>query len=165
MGRLKLKKTRKAIYSGTFDPITNGHLDIIKRALNVFDEVIVAIGDSKIKKPMFTIEQRVKLVQKATKKLKAIQVKPFDNLLVDFAKENKVTNIVRGLRSGSDFEYELQMGYANASLDNTIETIYFMPTLQNAFVSSSIVRELIRFNGDYTHLVPKNIQQEIKKCI
>ncbi len=160
-----MNKKKIAIYSGTFDPITNGHLDIIKRALNVFDELIIAIATSSAKKPMFSSEQRVTLVQLATKDLDNIIVKQFDTLLVDFAKQNNVTHIVRGLRAVSDFEYELQMSYANNSLDDTIDTIYFMPTLQNAFISSSIVRELIKFKGNYNHLIPNQITQEIKQCI
>ena len=156
---------KKAIYSGTFDPITNGHIDIIKRALNVFDEVIIGVASSNTKKPMFTLEQRVQLIKSATKDLKGVEVKPFDTLLVEFAKQNNVSSIVRGLRAVSDFEYELQMGYANNSLDDSIDTMYFMPSLQNAFVSSSIVRELIRFNGNYNHLIPTNIIKEIKQCI
>ncbi len=152
---------KKAIYSGTFDPITNGHIDIIKRALKVFDEVIVAIASSDAKKPMFNIDKRVELVEIATKNLDGTIAKPFNNLLVDFAKEQGVTNIIRGLRAVSDFEYELQMGYANSSLDKEIETIYFMPTLKNAFVSSSIVRELIKFDGNFNNLVPKEIIKEL----
>jgi len=153
---------KRAIYSGTFDPITNGHIDIIKRALNVFDEVIIAVAVSSAKKPMFKCIQRVEFVNKATKDLNGVVAKSFDNLLVDFAKEQGVTNIVRGLRAVSDFEYELQMGYANSSLDKNIDTMYFMPTLENAFVSSSIVRELIKFNGNFTHLVPEIIIEDLK---
>jgi len=153
---------KRAIYSGTFDPITNGHIDIIKRALNVFDEVIVAVAVSSAKKPMFTCVQRVNLINKATKDLDGVVAKSFDNLLVDFAKEQKITNIVRGLRAVSDFEYELQMGYANSSLDKNLETMYFMPTLENAFVSSSIVRELIKFDGNFSHLVPSEIIEDLK---
>jgi pantetheine-phosphate adenylyltransferase len=152
---------KQAIYSGTFDPITKGHLDIIKRALKVFDKVIVAVATSSSKKPMFDINTRVKLIKEATKGL-AVEVKSFNTLLVDFAKEENVYNIIRGLRAVSDFEYELQMGYANSSLDKNIETFYLMPSLENAFVSSSIVRELIRFNGNFSHLVPNNIVQTIK---
>jgi pantetheine-phosphate adenylyltransferase len=153
---------KRAIYSGTFDPITNGHIDIIKRALNVFDEVIVAVALSSSKKPMFNSNDRTNLAKIATSDLKGVIVIPFDNLLVDFAKEQKVTNIIRGLRAVSDFEYELQMGYANSSLDKNLETIYFMPTLKNAFVSSSVVRELIKFKGKFNHLVPKNTLKDIK---
>ena len=160
-----MAKIKRAIYSGTFDPITKGHIDIIKRALNVFDEVIVAVANSSSKKPMFTIDQRVNLVNLATKELNGVTAIPFSCLLVDFAKQNNITNIIRGLRAISDFEYELQMGYANSSLDKEIDTMYFMPTLQNAFISSSIVRELIKFNGNYIHLIPTQINKEIKKCI
>jgi pantetheine-phosphate adenylyltransferase len=156
---------KRAIYSGTFDPITNGHLDIIKRALNVFDEVIVAVATSSSKRPMFDIDNRVELINIATQELKGVKAVSFDCLLVDFAKEQNTTNIIRGLRAVSDFEYELQMGYANSSLDNNIDTMYFMPTLQNAFISSSIVRELIKFNGKYDHLIPMNIKKEIKNVL
>jgi pantetheine-phosphate adenylyltransferase len=152
---------KRAIYSGTFDPITNGHIDIIKRALSVFDEVVIAVATSSAKNPMFTSEQRVDLIQKATKDLDGIIIKSFNNLLVDFAKEEQITNIIRGLRAVSDFEYELQMGYANSSLDKNIETIYFMPSLENAFISSSIIRELIKFNGDFSHLVPLEIIDDL----
>ena len=148
---------RKAIYSGTFDPITNGHIDIIKRALKVFDEVIIAVANSDAKKPMFSCHRRVELVNKATQNLNGISAKPFNNLLVDFAKEEDITHIIRGLRAVSDFEYELQMGYANSSLNKELDTMYFMPTLENAFVSSSIVRELIKFDGNFSHLVPNEI--------
>ena len=152
---------KRAIYSGTFDPITNGHIDIIKRALSVFDEVVIAVATSSAKNPMFTSEQRVDLIQKATKDLDGIIIKSFNNLLVDFAKEEQITNIIRGLRAVSYFEYELQMGYANSSLDKNIETIYFMPSLENAFISSSIIRELIKFNGDFSHLVPLEIIDDL----
>jgi len=145
------------IYSGTFDPITNGHMDIIKRALKVFDEVIVAVADSNIKNPMFSCQKRVDLIKMATKYLNGTAVESFDTLLIEFAKKKKVTNILRGLRAINDFEYELQMGYANSSLDKNINTIYFMPSLEHAFISSSIVRELIRYNGDFSHLVPQSI--------
>jgi len=156
---------KRAIYSGTFDPITNGHMDILIRALNVYDEVIVAVANSSAKKPMFDINSRIKLIQSATKGIKGITVMPFETLLVDFAKEQNVYNIIRGLRTTTDFEYELQMSYANSSLDKKMDTMYLMPTIRNAFVSSSIVREIIRFHGDFSHLVPKNIYKALKKEI
>ena len=159
---MEKRLNKKAIYSGTFDPITNGHIDIINRALNVFDEVIIAIAKSDAKKPMFDIDKRVELVKKATNKLDGVVVEPFNTLLVDFAREQGVTNIIRGLRAVSDFEYELQMGYANSSLDKNLETIYFMPTLENAFVSSSVVRELIGFDGSFSHLVPEEILEDLR---
>ncbi len=153
---------KKAIYPGTFDPITNGHLDIIKRACNIFDEVIVAVADNKDKTTMFNLKKRVELMQIATKNLKNIQVESFSSLLVDFAKEKNCNIIIRGLRAVSDFEYELQMGYANKSLDKNIDTIYLMPNLENAFISSSIVRNILKYNGDISHLVPKEIISYLK---
>ena len=152
---------KKALYPGTFDPITNGHTDIIKRATHIFDEVIVAVAASKAKKPMFSCEKRVELVQMTIENLNGVVVKPFNTLLVDFAKKQGITNIIRGLRAVSDFEYELQMGYANSSLDKNIETMYFMPTLENAFISSSVVRSLLPFGGKVSHLVPKVILEDI----
>jgi pantetheine-phosphate adenylyltransferase len=151
---------KKAIYSGTFDPITVGHLDVIKRALKVFDEVIIAVALSKSKNTMFDIDKRIEMVNLATKDLNVTTV-GFDSLLVDFVKSQNVHTIIRGLRAVSDFEYELQMGYANSSLDSDIDTVYFMPTLQNAFVSSSVVRELIKFNGKIDHLIPLEIKELI----
>jgi len=148
---------KKAIYSGTFDPITNGHLDIIKRAANIFDEVIIAVAKSELKKPMFSHEQRVQFVKAATENLQGVKVLGFDTLLVDLATELQVHTIIRGLRAVSDFEFELQMGYANSSINKKIETLYLMPTLENAFVSSTIVREIIRFNGKFEHLVPQKV--------
>ena len=161
---MSLQKKR-AIYSGTFDPITKGHMDILKRGLKIYDEIIIAVADSKSKKPMFNLNCRLKLIQLAIKGVKGITVIPFGNLLVEFAQEHKVYNIIRGLRTTTDFEYELQMSYANSSLNNKIDSIFLMPSLKNAFVSSSIVRELIKFNGNFDHLIPKKIAKEIKTII
>ncbi|MBK1971984.1 pantetheine-phosphate adenylyltransferase [Campylobacter sp. TTU-622] len=150
------------LYPGTFDPITNGHLDVIKRALKIFDKVIVAIAKSEHKKPHFTLEQRQNLAYIATKNLKNIEIVSFDTLLVDLAKKLDVNIIIRGLRAVSDFEYELQMGYANNSLCKDLETVYLMPNLKNAFISSSIVRSIITHNGDVSTLVPKEILPFLK---
>lgn len=161
-------KVKRAIYSGTFDPITNGHMDILKRGLRIYDEIIVAVATSSAKRPMFSLNSRVNLIQNATKGFKGIQVEPFDTLVVEFARKHNVYNIIRGLRTNTDFEYELQMSYANSSLDKDIDTVFLMPSLPNAFVSSSIVRELIRFDGDYSHIVPNTILDQIKeevKCM
>ncbi len=157
----QLTTYKKAIYSGTFDPITNGHMDIISRAAKIFDEVIIAVAQSERKSPMFSHEQRVDYVKASTKNIKNVKVIGFDTLLVDLATNLKINTIIRGLRAVSDFEYELQMGYANSSINKNIETLYLMPTLENAFVSSTIVREIIRFNGKFCHLVP----EEVLECM
>jgi pantetheine-phosphate adenylyltransferase len=128
----------------------------------VFDRLIVAVATSKSKSPMFDLTKRVEFIKQATSN-KNVDVKPFDSLLVDFAKKEGVYTIIRGLRAVSDFEYELQMSYANSSLDTNIDTIYFMPSLNNAFVSSSVVREVLRFGGDVSHLVPQVVYKKIKE--
>ncbi len=148
---------KRAIYSGTFDPITNGHMDIIRRASNIFDEVVIAVAKSERKHPMFSHDERIKYVEVATKKIEGVKVIGFNTLLVDLATKLNINTIIRGLRAVSDFEYELQMGYANASIKDDIETLYLMPTLENAFVSATIVREIIRFDGKFCHLVPKEV--------
>jgi len=150
-----------ALYPGTFDPITNGHFDIVQRARNLFDEVIIAVAESVDKKPMFTLKERIEMVEIAMKGLDNIRVVGFDNLTIDLAHENKATVLIRGLRAVSDFEYELQLGYLNNSLDDSIETVYLMPKLQHAFISSSIVRNLLKFNGKTEHLLPKKVQKVI----
>jgi pantetheine-phosphate adenylyltransferase len=156
-----------ALYPGTFDPITNGHFDIIERALNLFDEVIVAIALSSEKKPMFTLQQRIDMAKASLVDLKNVRVLGFDNLTVELASTHNAKVLIRGLRAVSDFEYELQLGYLNNSLDDTIETVYLMPKLQHAFISSSIVRNLLKFNAKTEHLVPKEVQkmiEEMRSC-
>lgn len=145
---------RVAIYPGTFDPITNGHMDVIKRAKKLFDKVLVAVALSEEKRPMFDSDTRVEMVQAAIKDMDGIAVEPFDGLLVNFSKEKEIRVMIRGLRAVSDFEFELQMGYANASLWSEIETVYLMPSLRNAFISSSVVRSIAKHGGDVSHLVP-----------
>lgn len=148
---------RECIYPGTFDPITNGHMDIIKRASKLFDKVIIAVATSIKKQPMFDVNMRVKMAQESTKNIQNVEVKSFDTLLVEFAKTQKIRVCIRGLRAVSDFEYELQIGYANATLWNEFETIYLMPNLQNAFISSTIVRDILSHNGNVEKLVPNAI--------
>ncbi len=152
---------KRALYPGTFDPITNGHFDIIERAVNLFDEVIVAVADSHDKKPMFTLDERILMAQKAIEHLKNVTVVGFDNLTVELSRSYDANIIIRGLRAVSDFEYELQLGYLNRSLDDSIETVYLMPNLQHAFISSSIVRNLLKFNGKTDHLLPPEVQKII----
>ena len=148
---------RRVIYPGTFDPITNGHLDIVRRAASIFDEVVVAVAKSEEKRPMFDIKTRVEMAKRALEEFDNVTVKSFDTLLVNFCQKEGSKIIIRGLRAVSDFEYELQIGYANQSLDPEIETLYLMPNLKNAFISSSVVRAILKFKGDVSHLVPSSI--------
>ncbi len=151
-----------AIYPGTFDPITNGHISVIKRAKKIFDRVIVGVADSGSKIPMFDLETRVKMVKDSVEHIESVEVMPFYSLLVNFCKEQNVSTIIRGLRAISDFEYELQIGYANASMDKNLDTIYLMPNLELAFISSTVVRDIIRHSGDASHLVPAEILKYIE---
>ncbi|WP_353662304.1 pantetheine-phosphate adenylyltransferase [Hydrogenimonas sp. SS33] len=152
---------KRVIYPGTFDPITNGHMDIIVRATRLFNEVVVAVAASNEKGPMFSHDERIAMAKAACKKLPSVEVKGFSGLLVDFCRESSSKIIIRGLRAVSDFEYELQMGYANASLDPEIETVYLMPSLENAFISSSVVRAILKHGASCDHLLPPEVSAVI----
>ena len=161
--KMSIKKSiKRAIYPGTFDPITNGHLDIIKRACKIFDEIIVAVATSESKKPKFSLNQRLEMIEVVTKDFPKIRVISFSSLLVSLSDELNANIIIRGLRAVSDFEYELQMGYANSSLKEELETIYLMPSLEHAFVSSSVVRSILHFDGKIDHLVPLDANKLIQ---
>ncbi len=150
-----------AIYPGTFDPITNGHLDVIKRATAIFDKVFIGIAPSESKQPMFDLVSRVTMVELATKGIPNIEVISFNGLLVNCCNEIGAKTIVRGLRAVSDFEYELQIGYANASLDKNIDTVYLMPSLESAFISSTVVRDILKHKGKVSHLIPKEVDKYV----
>jgi pantetheine-phosphate adenylyltransferase len=154
---------RRAIYPGTFDPLTNGHLNIIKRSLHIFDEVVIGVAYSPEKKPMFSLESRVEMIEHSVSNLSGVTVKPFTGLLVEFAKGNSVKSVIRGLRSNADFEYELQLSYANRSLYGEMETVYLMPEIESSFISSSIVRSILKHNGSVAHLVPDEVQEFINR--
>lgn len=156
-----MRAKKRAIYPGTFDPITLGHIDIVRRGLKIFDEIILAVALSNDKKPLFTLEERVAMASECFLDTPSVVVEPYGSLLVDFAKVMETPNIIRGLRAISDFEYELQLGYANQSLNPNIETVYLMPSLEYAFISSSVVRSILKHGGDASHLLP----QQIKKFI
>ena len=148
-----------AICPGSYDPVTNGHLDIISRAAGVFDTVIVAVVDQPVRKQktVFTADERIEFLQAETQKLGNVQVKTFDTLVVDFARENGATAIVKGLRAISDFEYEFEMNQLNRKMAPDVESIYMMSSAQYSFLSSSGVKELAMFGGDLSGLVPDNV--------
>jgi len=154
---------KRAIYPGTFDPLTLGHLDLIQRSSLLFDEVVVAIGDNPAKNPLFSVAQRATMIKKATADLPNITVVKFNSLLVDLANELKSTIVIRGVRSTTDFEYESQMSYANNSLKSDLETVYLMPKLEYSFISSSIVRAILKFDGKIDHLVPSTILEDVEQ--
>ena len=152
--------THRAIYPGTFDPITFGHIDLAQRALRLFDQVVVAIGTDSAKQPTFTIEERVRMAQLAFADMDGkIEISSFDGLLVDFAHTAGAQAIIRGLRAVSDFEYEFQLASMNRQLAPDLESIFLTPAKEYAFVSSSLVKEVAMLGGDVSHFVPKEIKQ------
>ncbi|MGO1367872.1 pantetheine-phosphate adenylyltransferase [Senegalia sp. (in: firmicutes)] len=151
------------IYPGSFDPVTYGHLDIIQRASKKFDKVIVTILDNPSKKALFDVEKRLELLKSTTKELKNVEIDSFSGLLVDYAKKNDISIIIKGLRAISDFEYEFQMAHTNTMLDEDIETIFLMTSNKYSFLSSSVVKEISKFNGDVSKLVPEIVEYNLNK--
>tara|TARA_Y200000002_G_scaffold118305_1_gene96838 strand:- start:165 stop:617 length:453 start_codon:yes stop_codon:yes gene_type:complete len=147
---------KKAIFPGSFDPITIGHVDIIKRAMKVFDEIIIAVGDNTDKKYMFPKEKRVEFVKQTFNNYNSIKIESYSGLTVDFCKKNNTEFMIRGLRNPADFEFEKSIALTNRKMTD-IETIFFLTSPENSFVSSSIVRDLIRNSGDYKLFIPKGI--------
>lgn len=154
-------KKNIAVYPGTFDPITNGHLDIIERASELFDKVIVTIALNTNKKPLFSKEERMNMISVVSKKFKNVEVDSFDGLLVDFAEKKKATVIIRGLRALSDFEYEFQMALTNRKLAPKVNTIFLMPNEKYTYLNSSLVKELAKFKGKVKCFVPDYVRKKI----
>lgn len=150
---------RIAIYPGTFDPVTNGHLDLMRRSVKLFDKLIVAVSLNPTKSPIFSQEKRVKFISEAIQDLENIDIVPFDSLLTRFAQSNNATVIIKGLRAVSDFEFELQMGLMNRNLDDTIETLFMIPSQEFSFLSSNLVKEVATHGGDISKLVPPGVLQ------
>ncbi|MDK9709615.1 pantetheine-phosphate adenylyltransferase [Acidaminobacter sp.] len=146
-----------AIYPGSFDPITNGHLDVIERASRLFDEVVVGVLSNSSKSPMFTAEERVSLIEEAVKPFGNVRVAHFQGLLVDYVKSNQIDVIIKGLRAISDFEAEFQMAAMNRHLGEGTETVFLMTDVHYSYLSSSLVKEVFRFNGDIKGLVPDHV--------
>ncbi|MCR5530975.1 MAG: pantetheine-phosphate adenylyltransferase [Lachnospiraceae bacterium] len=149
------------IYAGSFDPVTLGHLDVIERASRIVDRLVIGVLNNTNKKPFFTAEERVEFIQRVTKDIPNVEVKTFDGLTVDFAKQEKARILVRGLRAVTDFEYELQIAQLNHKLDPKIDTIFLTTSVEYSYLSSSIVKEIAHFGGDISKLVPKEVCQDI----
>lgn len=152
-----------AICPGSFDPVTNGHVDIIERASKIFDEVIVAVFNNEAKSPLFSVEERMELLRESTKYLPNIIIDSSDHLLMDYAKEKHADAVIRGLRAVSDFEYEMQITSMNKKLNPEIETLFMMTNNRYSFLSSSMIKEAAKYHGDISGLVPEIVQAALKE--
>ena len=154
---------RTAIYPGSFDPLTNGHLDVIERAVKLFDRIVVAVARNEGKQPLFTLDERLKLVRRGIQHLDRVEADSFDKLLVDYAEQRSAQAIVRGLRAVSDFEFEFQLALMNRKLNEHVETIFMMPKDTYTFLSSRIIKEIARLGGDISTFVPENVRIALMK--
>ena len=155
----------RAVYPGSFDPVTYGHLDIIRRSRSLADELIVGVLNNKAKTPLFSVEERVKMLEEMTKNMPGVKVVPFEGLLIDFAKEMSAGIVVRGLRAVTDCEYELQMAQTNNKLSPELETVFLTTSLEYSYLSSTIVKEVAAFGGDISQFVPETIERRIQEKI
>ena len=154
---------RTAIFPGSFDPITNGHVDIIRRALRLFDGIVVAVLNNAAKQPHFTPEERLTIIREVFAGEPGVEVDTFDGLLVDYARRRQATAIIRGLRAVSDFEYEMQMAHMNRHLSPTVETVFLMPDEANSFLSSRLVKEVFSLGGDVAAFVPPAVERRLRQ--
>ncbi len=154
---------RTVIYPGSFDPVTNGHLDVIQRAARLFDRVIVAVANNDGKQPLFTLEERRQLVARVTRTLANVETDSFDGLLIDYARARRADAIIRGLRAVSDFEFEFQLALINRRLNEAVETIFVMPREAYTFLSSRIVKEICRLGGDVSAFVPAPVLHALER--
>jgi len=151
----------KAVYPGTFDPITNGHTDLIRRASRLFGEVVIAVSTHPAKNPLFSVPERVEMIQSVTQSMDNVSVQSFDGLLIRYVEQQNAQVVIRGLRAVSDFEYEFQMASMNRNLDDSIETVFLTPSEQNTFLSSSMVREVARLQGDVSSFVAPEVLEAL----
>lgn len=156
---------KRAIYPGSFDPVTYGHLDIIRRSAPLVDELVIGVLNNNAKTPLFSVEERVKMLNEVTRDMTNVIVVPFDGLLVEFAKKMDACMIVRGLRAITDFEYELQMAQTNNKLSPELETVFLTTSLEYSYLSSTIVKEVAAFGGDISQFVPEMIERRIQEKI
>ena len=153
---------RRAIYPGSFDPVTNGHLDVIERARKLFDEVVVAVAHNDEKQPLFSLEHRLDLLRETVGKISNVRIAEFEGLLVEFARKEEAGAVIRGLRAISDFEFEFQMALMNRKLDPAVETIFLMPKEEYTYLSSRIVKEIARLGGDVSGFVPACVAKALR---
>lgn len=156
-----MRGMRTAIYPGSFDPLTNGHLDLVQRATKLFDHVVVAVARSDSKNPLFTLTERVALVEQGVKKIANVSVESFDGLLVDYVEKRGGQAVIRGLRAISDFEFEFQLALMNRKLNERVETIFMMPKETYTFLSSRIIKEVARLGGDISTFVPRHVSEAL----
>ncbi len=155
-------KTSVAIYPGSFDPVTNGHLDLIERGQKMFDRLIVAVLKNTEKEPMFSVPERVEMLREVTKQWESVEIDVFEGLLVDYARKRGAAVILRGIRAVSDYEYELQMALMNRKLEPRLETVFMMPGETYSYLSAKVVREIANFGGPLTGLVPPSVEQRLR---
>ncbi len=153
----------RALYPGSFDPLTNGHMDLIERAVSLFGEVVVAVLSNPSKRPAFTVDERIAQIRTATRHLSGVEVISFDGLTVNCAVTHHADLILRGLRAMSDFEYELQIAHTNRSLAEDLETVFMATTARHSFLSSSVVKEVARFGGSIDHMVPPEVAKDLNR--
>jgi len=158
-----MKKKRVAVYPGSFDPVTNGHVDVIKRAIQLFDRVVVAVIENPTKKALFSTDERMEMLRAVTRGLPEVVISHFDGLLVDYVRKKRASVIIRGLRAVSDFEYEFQMALTNRKLAADVETVFLMPAEAYTYLSSSIVKEVVSLNGRVGGLVPRQIESRLRR--
>ncbi len=154
---------RTAIYPGSFDPLTNGHLDVIERAVKLFDRVVVAVAKNEGKQPFFGLEERLDMVRRSIQDLRTVEADSFDSLLVDYVEKRSAQAIIRGLRAVSDFEFEFQLALMNRKLNEKVETIFMMPKDTYTFLSSRIIKEIARLGGDVSGFVPAHVQTALRE--
>lgn len=157
------KKLRKAVYPGTFDPLTNGHVSLILRGLDIFDEIIVGVALHSSKNPLFDLDERVDMAREVFKDEERIRVEPFKGLLMDYVREKNAVAILRGMRAVADFEYEFQMALMNRRLDRNIQTVFLMTEYKWLYISSTIIKDVARLGGNINGLVPDSVEKELSK--
>ena len=158
-----MKSKRRAIYPGSFDPVTYGHIDLIRRALSIFDEVYMVVAENPEKKPLFSVGERLTLVRQAVEKLKGVRVESFNGLTVQYAEKIGAGSVIRGLRATSDFDYEFQMALTNRELSKAVDTVFLMPSETHFYLSSRLIKEIAEKGGDVSTFVPRFVARHLRK--